>query len=231
MPVVRVQPVRLMAASHLPCAELERILRPAYEPCIGFTARGHPCSQFARWDPKSGHVPRGCAGALGSLDEVELVLVTAEPGDPHAGERDDQRSDLMEQACRKAFRSYQEGTDLFHRNVHYVLDACFPNLGFDERLRRTWLVDAYLCSARKEGGNVPKGAWTACGRAYLRPQLVLLRDRLIVAPGGKAQRRVAHCGVPFMAAYSVAPPGCNFKEARPSWDLIPERLNEWRARR
>jgi hypothetical protein len=220
-----------MADSYLPCGELERILRPAYAPCVGFNANGHPCSQFARWDPISGHIPRGFVGALGSLDEVELVLVAAEPGDPHLGERYDVQSDLMEQACRKAFRSYHEGTDLFHRNVRYILDACFPRLTLNDQLRKSWFVDAYLCSARKEGGQVPRNAWLACARDYLRPQLELLKDRLVVALGNKAQSRIAYCGVPFMAAYSVAPPGCNFKQARPSWNLIPKRLNDWRARR
>jgi hypothetical protein len=92
-------------------------------------------------------------------------------------------------------------------------------------------VDAYLCSAKQEGGSVPAKCWRACARDYLSPQLRLLQDRPIVALGRKAQGRVGSCGVPFIKAFSVAPPGCNYRKARPSWEVIPDRLNEWRATR
>jgi len=62
--------------------QLAKILEPAY-PCPEFEAR---CKSIMRWEPKAGHVPRGYYGAIGNLDEVELILVVAEPGDPHAGE-------------------------------------------------------------------------------------------------------------------------------------------------
>jgi len=66
-----------------PCAELRELLLPAYAPCTHF---GGACKGVAKWDTGKGYAPRGFVGALGSLDEVELVLVAAEPGDPLPGE-------------------------------------------------------------------------------------------------------------------------------------------------
>jgi len=63
--------------------KLATVLAPAYAPCLEFQ---RACTEM-RWDPSQGHVPRGSLGATGSLEEVELVLVFAEPGDPHAGEQ------------------------------------------------------------------------------------------------------------------------------------------------
>ena len=44
------------------------------------------CSNFedcgADYAPEKGHVPRGFSGATGSLDEVYLVIVSAQPSKP-----------------------------------------------------------------------------------------------------------------------------------------------------
>lgn len=81
-----------MACSRPPSAELAAnriatpnpallaILLPAYDPCPGFAGA---CTEM-RWAPGEGHEPQGVSGALGRLDEVSLVLVTAGPGDPFA---------------------------------------------------------------------------------------------------------------------------------------------------
>lgn len=61
---------------------LVELLAPAYAPCAGFSDK---CREM-RWNPAEGHVPRGFVGAAGSPEEIELVLVCAEPGDPHQGE-------------------------------------------------------------------------------------------------------------------------------------------------
>jgi hypothetical protein len=67
----------------LPAPELMAKLLLAYQPCAAF---GGECPKN-RWDPAHGHVSRGFLGAIGSLREVRLVLLTAEPGDPLEGER------------------------------------------------------------------------------------------------------------------------------------------------
>ena len=66
----------------LPAVELLDLLLPAYNPCVGFRTK---CAGVAKWAPESGHVPRGYLGATARPDDVDLNLLVAEPGDPHAG--------------------------------------------------------------------------------------------------------------------------------------------------
>lgn len=160
-----------------------------------------------RWDPARGHVPRGFCGATGELDEVKLVLVCAEPGDPHIDEHyagGDSQSQIQ-RAYLHAYKSYKEGTDLFHRNVRLILKLCWPDSTFDQQLRKTWLVDSVLCSARVEGGRISGGVESECRRRYLERQLALMPRAIVVALGGKAFKRLS--GVPHVIkAHSPAPP-------------------------
>jgi len=65
-----------------PCSDLLDVLRPAIAPCTGFKGS---CRGYCKFEPESGHIPRGFGGALGKATEVQLVLVAAEPGDPMDG--------------------------------------------------------------------------------------------------------------------------------------------------
>jgi len=199
---------------------LTALLAPAYLPCVEFE---RACLEMC-WNPNTGHVPRGFLGASGSINEVELVLVFAEPGDPHAGEK---CSDL-ESAYEYARYAFETGKDLFHRNVRMILKMCWPTLSFDEQTRKVWLTESVLCSARKEGGLVSVAASKACGERYLLSQLSIFPKALVVALGRKAESRLRAVGfVNFLTAYSVAPPGCNRREAKPSWAQIPRELHKF----
>ncbi len=61
-----------------PNEKLIQEILPAYQPCIKFGE----CFQ-AKWEPTSGHIPRGYLGATGLLEQVEVIMVFAEPGHPH----------------------------------------------------------------------------------------------------------------------------------------------------
>ena len=180
-----------------PSPELVEILAPALEPCRHFAGA---CAGIARWDPVHGHVPRGFTGAFGTLDEIELVLVVSEPGDPFDDEHYDPESSPIEHIETTAEKSFhhlslrERHTGRFNTNFCRILDACWPDLSRYEQLRRTWRAESYLCSAPRQGGDVPKASWSVCGRDYLAPQLPLLVDRAMVACGGKAQRRLGRSG-------------------------------------
>lgn len=179
-----------------------------------------------RWSPESGHVPRGFLGATGELEEVELVLVVAEPGNPQP----DERHSGIESALQAAHFFHSSRRDQFHQNVGYILNLCWPHLTFDEQLRKVWLTESVLCSAPVEGGRVRHPVEVACGEKYLRHQLDLFPHALVVALGQKAQRRLRAIGFKrFLAADSVAPPGCNRRGARLSWDAIPVELAKLRG--
>ena len=207
-----------------PNPELRTVLLAAYSPCNAFAG---PCSAM-RWDPARGHVPRGFFGATSALEDVELVLVCAEPGDPHASESHAGSSagEMLDSAYDYAYNCFKTGTDLFHRNVQLILNLCFPGSSFDEQMRRAWITDSVLCSARVEGGSVPASAARACRSRYLEAQLDLLPNAVVAALGSKARDRLAGYGREVIPAFAAAPPGCN----RPS-AARPENAADRRDRR
>jgi hypothetical protein len=209
-----------------PCPELVRILAPAYEPCRHF---GGACDGIARWDPAHGHVPRGFNGAFGTLDEIELVLVVGEPGDPWSGEHYNPESSPSEHIESLTERSLPalNVRDMFVTNLRRILNGCWPDLSLYEQLRRTWITESYLCSAPRESGPVPRRSWSVCCRDYLAPQLSLLADRAIVGCGRKAQQRMEAVGVRrFLAVPAIAPPEGNKPRARDAHRMIPAYVAE-----
>ena len=200
---------------------LTDILASAYNPCVEF---GGNCAEM-RWDPNSGHVPRGFLSAAASPEDVELVLVFAEPGDPH--ERESHTG--LESAVAYAHTCFGNGKDLFHRNVRKILNLCWPELKFDQQLKKVWLTESVLCSAKLEGGTISSRASRACGGRYLLPQLECFPNALVVALGSKAQGRLRALGFnSFLPAFAAAPPGCNRREALSTWEQIPLALKRRR---
>jgi len=198
---------------------LETVLLPAYAPCIEFA---EACRRDMCWAPAAGHVPRGFCGATSSLSEVQLVLVGAEPGDPHKGENYpagttpvDQLRSVYAYAC-ECFRS---GKDLYHQNMRHILELCWPDEGFEQHMCKAWITDSVLCSTAVEGGLAPRNVAYACRRRYLDAQLALFPRATVVALGHKARKRLA--GRPeVIRAFAVAPPGCNFHGAQESWHEV-----------
>jgi hypothetical protein len=200
---------------------ISRILLPAYGPCPAFKKE---CLGM-RWHPEGGHVPRGFAGAAGSLGEIELVLVFAEPGDPHETEAHEDLST----AYSYATKCFCEGKDFFHRNVQFILKQCWPGLAIDQQMRKALLIDSVLCSAKVECGSVPPNSSRHSVASYLSPILELVPQALIVGLGNKAQNRMKMGGIyNFQSAISVAPPGCNRHGAKDSWCKIAENIHQRR---
>lgn len=203
----------------LPHSRVLDVLERAYGPCPGFAG----VCQTMRWQPRSGHVPRGFAGALGLPEDVRLVLVTAEPGDPYPSESYPAGSSpraILESVCRYVLGVLESGNDLYHRNLRYILNGCFRGKTFREQLEHVWITDSVLCSAEQEGGHISAAVGRECRMRYLEAQLELFPNAHVVALGGKAQQRLRNWPKNVHPAYSVAPPACNYKPARPSWDAI-----------
>ena len=174
-----------------------------------------------RWNPDIGHVPRGFFGACGDLAEVELVLVVAEPGDPHPGES----HSGLDSAYDYAGMVLRAERDPFHRNQRKIFEMCWANSTFEQQMRKVWLTESVLCSAIEEGAGVPRPVSRACGNHYLLAQLQLFPNALVVACGNKARDRLNDLGVSdFMPVWAVAPPGSNNRAAYESWKEIPVEL-------
>ena len=219
--------------NYLPPQKLLDVLEPAYAPCPGFSST---CRSVARWCPASGHFPRGFIGALGDLDEVQVVIVVAEPGDPFSSDGSGYElwpCELIAQTCRATFEHYDEGKNLFHRNMRFLLNCIFGEMPLEKQLVRTWITESMLCSAPKETGSVPSTVTRECGERYLSRQLALLNRCPIIALGRKAQQRLKYLknvdvtlSKRIIGAYAAAPPGCNHKPARSSWECAARKVRE-----
>ena len=198
-----------------PCEHLQKILAEAY-PCPCFQS---VCSSM-RWTPEAGHIPRGYLGAIGRPEEVELVLVFAEPGDPHPGDHS-----TKEEAWQHAYWAFREGTGQFHQNARFLFNLCWPYHNYDEQLRKVWVTESVLCSAKVSAGSVPVPVEIACGERYLKKQIQLFPQALVVALGNKAADRMNRIGVHgFERAYALGKPGCFQAGAQPSWHRIAQLL-------
>jgi hypothetical protein len=216
------------AGACLPHPSLQAILLPAYAPC----AHLGTCPQ-ARWNPAAGHIPRGFLGATGDLADVELVLVTAEPGFPmvQLGDMDFSGFRTPEAMLGATVqvsldRRRHATADRFHTNWLALMNRLWPGLGFDERLRRFWWTNARLCSIDVEIGHTPRNP---CAKTYLRDQIEAFPHATVVAFGGKAQKALGRLGLPHLSAFALAPPGCNQSGAKPSWDAVVREVERRRA--
>lgn len=210
----------------LPHPDVITAIEQAYFPCPAFE---NVC-QSMRWNPKAGHIPRGYCGATGEPSKVKLILISAEPGDPHHAEHhgaDGTPVGFIESAYEYAWQCFENSKDQFHHNVRYILDLCWPGQTFHEQMRHSWITDAVLCSAKLEGGHVPVQVERECVNRYLMRHLRLFAEARIIALGGKAQKRLRHAQVTnFIPAWSPAPPGCNRREAKESWVEAARIFNE-----
>ena len=202
-----------------PISELQQILLPAYKPCACLPA---PCATM-RFTPVSGHVPRGFTGAFGSRQDVQLILVLAEPGDP-AFREESYSSDVVLHAsfvgrlAQLVRGALEQKISPFHKNLRTILDNFWPGLPLHDQLEKTWITESVLCSAQKTGGYIPVGIESACGENYLKRQIQLFPSAVIVALGGKAKRRLRHCGfIPHICAHAPGRPAGDKPAARKSW--------------
>ena len=135
----------------------------------------------------------------------------------YRGARSKNERDYFRMEYTRASRHLKHPPDQFTRNIRSIIDMAWPGLPFEEQMRKTWLTESVLCSARVDAGHVPRSVETECAKRYLLAQLALFPDARIVALGGKAQQRLARAGVQFVPAWAAGRPGCNRPQAHESW--------------
>ena len=178
-----------MGETVYPNEKLIEVLAPAYGPCRRMLTHGGGCPE-SKWNPASGHVPRGFLGATGKLDEVKLVMVLAEPGDPKCSENyvgSLSPADMLRRVVDFVHGAYVDRDGTVQRVVRWFLDRRFPGMDFDHQLRRVWITQSRLCSLDESGGSARISLYSRCENNYLAAQLRLLPDVPIVAFGGKAR--------------------------------------------
>jgi hypothetical protein len=199
--------------------ELVKILKPAFAPCIGFSST---CKEMV-WKPLCGFMPRGYYGALGEIEEVRVVFVFAEPGNPFG---DEEYSDF-ESGFNYVGKQFRESIDPFHKNIRNILSTCWPDLSLEDQFHRVWMTESVLCSAKRETGSIPIEICDLCGKTYLSKQLMIFQKSLIVAMGGKAEHRLKRLGFEdFLRVSSPAMPEGNKQRAKESWQKIVQEIRK-----
>ena len=86
-------------------------------------------------------------------------------------------------------------------------------------MRRTWITEGVLCSAKVTTGRIPAGVERECAMRYLGQQLALLPRAFVIALGRKAERRLQRAGrTPDVTVIAAGLPGGNWTRAKPSWE-------------
>jgi hypothetical protein len=206
--------------------KLKDIILPAYNKCTGF---GGICKDYVIWDPKNGHIPRGYCGALGRIEEVKLVLVMAEPGNPSNQEKyfGPTQEDYLQEHIN--YVSFKNGNK-FHSNVRLILSLCFPDMEFSEIFKKVWITESVLCSTgpdKSSTGTVPKCVVKECGNRYLKAQRQLFENAYWVAVGAKARNRMQSLKIFFNEAIiHPAPPAGLTKKAIESWESMAKAFRQ-----
>lgn len=217
---------------------LRDILKAAYE-CPNFVRN---CSgKVPPYDPQEGQIPRGYAGATGSISDVLLILCVAEPADPQKGNEKRGISKewydgtlsaelQVDHIADQVGGAFFNGTGApYHRNLRYLLDQCWPEYRGqpEEQLKRTWIAEGVLCSALRVGRAIPACVEQVCVDLYLRRQLAILPDAFVVALGRKAERRLKRAGLAngpgegkrtFFPVRAAGMPIGKREEAQKGWD-------------
>lgn len=216
--------------SLLPFAKLTSLMLEAY-PCIHFCSQeiesiknkseviSESCSQ-AIWSPLEGKIPRGFLGATGNVDDVKVIMVFAEPGNPIENDNFDLSLDsnyLLETCINHTYNCMKNREKQFHKNVRWFLDELLPetNGNFDEQLRYVWLTESRLCSITKAGGSASR---RNCTKHFLKRQIDMMSHARIIAFGGKAQGALDRLNKKYISAWAFAKPGANRPEAKQSWE-------------
>ena len=201
--------------------KLKEVLKPAYR-CVGFDST---CDPPMRWTPHSGHVPRGFYGATGDLEEVRLVLVLAEPGDPSPNPGPEECYEDVESAFDFTGRCFLTAGGQGHENVRNLIYRCFPGLSLVDAMREVWITESVLCSAPSPGATVGADIERFCAERYLLDQLRLFPNATVAAlgkskPVKRLNRYRDHIPNRIVECGAVFPPGCNFKSTKDSWDRL-----------
>ena len=184
----------------IPDQRLVEILQESYQPCPGFQGQ---CREVATWDPTTGQIPRAFVGALGTIEEVRVVIVTAQPSLPLPEEpilySELSQDEMLEATCRHTFeclRDCWERRDpimTFQRRIRYLLDQIFqPNRSLEDQLKQAWITQTFLCTAPGgDGSRIRMPEARECGERYLIRQLDLFGDLPVIVLGRDAQRRLS----------------------------------------
>ena len=164
---------------------LKEIFEPAYR-CVGFDGT---CNPSMRWAPHKGHTPRGFYGATGDLEEVVLVLVLAEPGNPSPNPGPEECYADVASAFAFTGHCYLNAGGPGHENVRIIVRRCFPDLSLVDAIRKVWITESVLCSAPSPGANIKAGIERFLRRAVPAASATVVSERHDSSDGAEQGRK------------------------------------------
>lgn len=172
------------------------------------------------WKPDNGFIPRGYTGATSTLADVRLVICLAEPGNPGPSESYEvtDTSIVIDHIVSGVESAIKTKCSPFHKNLHFVLEKCWPGLEISEQLSRTWITETTLCSAPRTTGPIHRLIEKECIDRYLKPQLKLFPNAFLLALGKKAESRLLRAELqPHFTARAAGMPIGKRVLAEDSW--------------
>ena len=148
---------------------------------------------------------RDSGGAIGSIQDVKLVIITAEPGDPpNDANYHGTAMDMLQNSFRVFSEAMERGSlnrtrkpSPFHRNMLHILEYFFSGQDLKAKLQQTWTTNAVLCTAKYSGGMHLDRVESTCANTYLVPQLALLKHTFVLVLGNKARDRLVSAGLHY----------------------------------
>ena len=155
-----------MSTNLLPNPKMQDLLRNLYQPCPNFGT----CPE-AQWNPLQGQIPRGFKGCTGELNEVEVIMVFAEPGHP-IPENESYNANLsadeyIRQSVEYGFYKLENGLTNFYQNVRWFFDQLYPATPIREWSKKVWMTESRLCSIDDEIGHVSGPYKSLCAEIHL----------------------------------------------------------------
>ena len=179
-------------------------------------------------------IPCGFGGATGSLDEVRLVIITAEPGNPTDGagyHEGMQPEEMVIRSARIFYKAMDESGvrrggmkhSKFHTNMRYILNRFWPReKSLEDQLRKTWATNTVLWPLPEGRKNHSPALVKYSAQTYLRKELDLFPNAFVLVLGKKARERMNSVGLNFHAYGNHPSDRKSNEEMMASWDAAAD---------
>lgn len=185
-------------------------------------------------DFQRGHRPRHFAGALDKPEQVEVLLILAEPGStPYNWEIGRWPDTWLDDVCSDGV-GQRGGHPFVYDPAHsfdnryearfavwpaLFLGQVYPNLSARERMERAIIANSFWMQADASGGRIPRGAERAFA-PILAGFVDMFPSATVIAAGRKASDRLTLAGCRHVPMSALTLPEYNKPSAKESRDQV-----------
>lgn len=186
-------------------------------------------------DYNAGHRPRHIAGNITNPDDVQVILLLAEPGSspgeeekhcPQSSWLDDVTCDgLGNGGCR--VRYDDKAKRLYEKNPRDFIQMIWPADRYVDRMKKVIITNSFWMQGHSSGGSIPVRAIDDFS-VHLKSIISSFPNAIVVASGLKAINRARRANVEVLEMGSLMPPGSNQALVRDTWrvtaDIVRRKL-------